>query len=262
MSAGDSQDVSVAVSSEMSISLTRSLSQIDQWSVGHRTHHNVVMTGSLRLGNRAWTDLSPSVTVLIPIGSCEQHGPHLPVDTDTRIAEAVSDGAARRLADVIVAPAIAYGASGEHAGFAGTLSFGTATTRDLLIELGRSGDWAARLVFVNGHGGNHEAVRAAVDVLRSEGRHVLDWWPTGEPGDLHAGRIETSVMLHLAPDLIGPIPAPVEPPPFTALITDGVMAHSSSGVLGDPTGASAAEGARILAAWIDDLTSAVESGSS
>ena len=200
--------------------------------------------------------------MLIPIGSCEQHGPHLPLDTDTRIAVAVADGAARRIADALVAPAIAYGASGEHAGFAGTLSLGTAATREVLIELGRSADWAARLVVVNGHGGNHEAVRAAVDVLHSEGRRVLEWWPTGEPGDLHAGRAETSVMLHLVPSLVGPIPAPVEAPTIAALIAEGVMAHSPSGVLGDPSGATAAEGARILAAWIDGLVNVIESESS
>jgi creatinine amidohydrolase len=220
------------------------------------------MAGSLRLGDRSWTDLDPSVTVLVPVGSCEQHGPHLPLDTDTRIAVAVADGAAGRLGDALVAPAVAYGASGEHAGFAGTLSLGTAATRETLIELGRSGDWAKRLVFVNGHGGNHEAIRAAVDVLRSEGRRVLEWWPTGEPGDLHAGRIETSVMLHLVPSLVGPIPAPVEAPTIAALIAEGVMAHSPSGVLGDPSGATAAEGARILAAWIDGLVNMIESESS
>ena len=127
----------------------------------------------------------------------------------------------------------------------------------MLVELGRSADWAARVVFVNGHGGNLEAVRAAVELLRTESRQVTDWWPTGQVGDLHAGRVETSVMLHLAPDLVGPIPPAVAAPSMTALISDGVKPHSPSGVLGNPTGATAAEGARILSTWIVDLIEAV-----
>lgn len=215
------------------------------------------MVPDIRLGTRRWSDIAAPTTLLVPVGSCEQHGPHLPVDTDTRIALAVADGAATQLNEVLVTPPVAFSASGEHAGFPGTLSIGTVATTAMLVELGRSADWAARVVFVNGHGGNLEAVRAAVELLRTESRQVTDWWPTGQVGDLHAGRVETSVMLHLAPDLVGPIPPAVAAPSMTALISDGVKPHSPSGVLGDPTGATAAEGARILSTWIDDLIEAV-----
>ena len=191
------------------------------------------------------------------MGSCEQHGPHLPLDTDTQIAVAIANGAARHVARALVAPAVAYGSSGEHDGFAGTLSIGAAVTEMLVIELARSAPWADRLVFVNGHGGNLEPVRRAVEFLRREGRHVDDWWPTGEPGDLHAGRVETSVMMHLNPAAVGDLPDGVAAPPIAALIADGVAAHSISGVLGDPTGATADEGARILERWIDDLVAMI-----
>lgn len=219
--------------------------------------HTGGMVSDIRLGTRRWSDIAAPTTLLVPVGSCEQHGPHLPVDTDTRIALAVADGAATQLNEVLVTPPVAFSASGEHAGFPGTLSIGTVATTAMLVELGRSADWAARVVFVNGHGGNLEAVRAAVELLRTESRQVTDWWPTGQVGDLHAGRVETSVMLHLAPDLVGPIPPAVAAPSMTALISDGVKPHSPSGVLGDPTGATAAEGARILSTWIDDLIEAV-----
>ena len=101
------------------------------------------------------------------MGSTEQHGPHLPLDTDTRIATAVARAAIERLCRpagdedrYLLAPPIAYGASGEHEGFAGTVSIGTAVLTAVLVEYGRSAcSWAARLVFVNGHGGNVEAAR-------------------------------------------------------------------------------------------------------
>src|ERR1700731_2980242 len=76
--------------------------------------------------------------LLIPAGSTEQHGPHLPLNTDTDIAVAVAAGAAERDARLVVAPAVAYGSSGEHQSFAGTLSIGSDATELILIELGRS----------------------------------------------------------------------------------------------------------------------------
>ena len=121
---------------------------------------------------------STSSALIVPLGSTEQHGPHLPLDTDTRIATAVARCVAERLADRmnptgLLAPAIGYGASGEHEGFAGTVSIGTSALRLLLVEFGRSAaQWASRLVFVNGHGGNVEALAAAVALLRYEGRDV------------------------------------------------------------------------------------------
>jgi len=93
----------------------------------------------------------------VPLGSLEQHGPHLPLDTDTRIAGAIASGLAARCGGVAVsvAPAVAYGASGEHAAFPGTLLIGHAVLADLLVELVRSARGSfAGVVFVNAHGGN------------------------------------------------------------------------------------------------------------
>ena len=89
--------------------------------------------------------------MIVPLGSLEQHGPHLPLDTDTRIAVAVSHAAAVGRSGVAVAPPVAFGASGEHAAFPGTLSIGTAALVELLVELGRDATrhWGA-LLFVNG----------------------------------------------------------------------------------------------------------------
>ena len=101
--------------------------------------------------------------MIVPLGSLEQHGPHLPLDTDTRIAVAVSHAAAVGRSGVAVAPPVAFGASGEHAAFPGTLSIGTAALVELLVELGRDATrhWGA-LLFVNGHGGNWDAMSTAL----------------------------------------------------------------------------------------------------
>ncbi|WP_322780715.1 mycofactocin biosynthesis peptidyl-dipeptidase MftE [Frankia sp. Cas4] len=223
-----------------------------------------------RLGERCWPELrDQSPLVAVPLGSTEQHGPHLPLDTDTRIARALADGLASRLPGVLAAPALAYGASGEHADFPGTLSLGNRVLALAAVEIARSADiTASGVVFVNGHGGNAPALREAVTLLRSEGRHVLAWAPRsaratdlGIPAgdtDLHAGRIETSLMLHLAPDLVRLDRAVAGPsPPLAELIRRGVGSLSPSGVLGDPTGASPGEGALLLRAYVDDLVTAV-----
>jgi mycofactocin precursor peptide peptidase len=218
-----------------------------------------------QLGSQSWNEVAetPPRVVLVPVGSCEQHGPHLPLDTDTRIAVAVAERVAAARDDVVVAPAVAYGSSGEHQGFAGTLSLGTAALRSVLIELGRSAFPAAEagafasLVFVNGHGGNHEALREAVDVLVGEGRPVTAWWPSIPGGDAHAGRTETSLLLAIAGDVVGPDRPVGETRPLGELLgslrSGGVGAVAPNGVLGDATGASAEEGEALLAALVDDL---------
>lgn len=207
--------------------------------------------------------------VLIPVGSTEQHGPHLPLNTDTLVAEEIAGRALHRTSGLLLGPTIGVSASGEHDGFAGTLSIGNAAMTTVAIELGRSADWAAGVVFVNGHGGNHHALAAAVETLQSERRQVITWsprWPRrsdGGPPDLHAGRIETSLMLAIDPGLVRLELAEAGPDtPFDELLpmlrADGVLAASSSGVLGDPDGASGAEGERFLEDFVRDLVFAIE----
>ncbi|WP_375387482.1 mycofactocin biosynthesis peptidyl-dipeptidase MftE [uncultured Amnibacterium sp.] len=224
----------------------------------------VLVTPSL--GESIWTDLPPGRIVLIPIGSTEQHGPHLPLAADTIVATAVAEGVAARLNRAIVAPVVAYGASGEHAGFPGTLSIGLSALEAVLVELVRSATvWAAGVVLVNGHGGNATAVDAAVRRLVAEGRDVA-WVPCAAPGgDAHAGRTETSLLLHLAPALVDEGSAAAgDVRPIRDLLPElrarGVRAVSANGVLGDPAGASAEEGARILAAMIDGAVRLLEQG--
>ncbi|OMB90794.1 mycofactocin system creatininase family protein [Mycobacterium colombiense] len=220
-------------------------------------HHRVSVLGELGAATSSQLS-STSASVLVPLGSTEQHGPHLPLDTDTRIATAVAGGAQARLGhEWLVAPAIAYGASGEHQSFAGTISLGTEALTLLLVEYGRSAaGWARRLVFVNGHGGNVEACRRAVALLRTEGRDV-GWSPClTAGGDAHAGHTETSVLLHISPAVVRTeqsVAGNTAPLPelLGSMRRGGVAAVSPVGVLGDPTTATAAEGKRIFAEMVD-----------
>jgi len=216
----------------------------------------------VRLSDATWPDLQGRPLVVVPLGSVEQHGRHLPLATDTVVAQAVAEAAVPRLDGAVLAPALAYGASGEHEDFPGTISIGTAALTALLVEYGRSvGRWAGRLLVVNGHGGNLDALRAAVPRLRAEGRDVA-WFPCGVPGgDAHAGRTETSLMLHVEPGGVrAELAEAGETAPIGELLprlrAEGVRAVSPLGVLGDPAGASAAEGAQLVTGLVDRLVAA------
>jgi mycofactocin precursor peptide peptidase len=194
----------------------------------------------------------------VPIGSTEQHGPHLPLSTDSDIAVALIAELTKSRRDVVAAPALHYGASGEHEGFAGTISIGQEALEAVLVELGRSASRTfARIVFVSTHGGNAATVTRATHRLRTESRNVVAWSPRWN-GDAHAGRLETSIMLALRPDDVDVRRAragnlsPIADL-MTTLKAEGVHAASPNGVLGDPDGASAAEGRQLLAEAVEDL---------
>jgi mycofactocin system creatininase family protein len=223
-----------------------------------------------------WPDVEAAArrVLVVPVGSLEQHGAHLPLDTDTRIAVAVAGRACAGRDGTGLAPAIAIGASGEHADFPGTLSIGHVALSTLLLELGRHASlhWPAMLL-VNGHGGNAGAIGDALGRLRAEGRNCAVWHAgVRAPAlaaaglslvpDAHAGRVETSIMLALAPgDVRLDAASAGETRPLTEIMaglrTRGVRPVSPNGVLGDPAGASAAEGETLLSLLVADLTAAL-----
>ena len=209
------------------------------------------------LAHRSWRD-SGSGALVVPIGATEQHGPHLPLGTDTIVAEhvarAIVERAEREGIALVLAPTLPYGASGEHEDFPGTLSIGTDALVHLLLELARSAArWIDRVVVINGHGGNVDALERASAALRGEGVDFA-WLPCGAATagdaaetDLHAGHTETSLMLALHADLVDLEAAePGITAPFGDLISElrrsGVRAVSPNGVLGDPRGATAEAG--------------------
>ncbi len=222
--------------------------------------------GSTRLAELTFREVGRRAaggTILaVPLGATEQHGPHLPLSTDTDLAVALCDRLAMARSDVLVAPAVTYGSSGEHDGFAGTLSIGQAAIEMVVTELGRSAARTfAHVVFVSAHGGNTEPVARAVAVLRSEFRDVLLHVPRWI-GDPHAGHEETSMLLELAPtgvqmDLAVRGDTRRLTDTWPLLRSGGVAAVTPTGVLGDPRRATAAAGRALLADLSGRLVEAV-----
>ena len=202
--------------------------------------------------------------VLLALGSWEQHGAHLPFDTDTVIIESVVDAAIRSVdpenTQFSVVPTIGVTASDEHNGFAGTLSIGTNALSDAVVSIARSASWARGICIVNGHGGNADALKLIHSALDYENiRHSIWSLPYYEGADMHAGHTETSLMLHLAPDTVRMDLAEVGAVGDSEMLiermrTGGIKEVSSNGVVGDPTNATAAHGATMLSFYADHLT--------
>ena len=217
------------------------------------------------IGDLTWPEASgrSDAVLVVPLGSTEQHGPHLPLSTDTDIAGALCERLAALRSDVLLAPAVAYGASGEHAGFPGTLSIGHDALELLVVELVRSAtDSFLHVLLVNGHGGNVPTLAAACARLRDEGRDVLVWSPKWG-GDAHAGRTETSIMLALCPDRVGDSREVGATDNLVDLLPQlrraGLRSVTGNGILGNPQGATASEGEALLADALEDLDKTVTS---
>jgi len=228
-----------------------------------------------------------TAVVVQPIGAVEQHGPHLPLITDALTAEFTARAAVEQLgadSNVWVLPTLHYGKSTEHLGRAGTIALSTTTLQAVCLDLGeslaRSG--VRKLVFVNGHGGQPGLLDvSARDIRHRFGLEVFSIMPARfgppegfedpDPFGIHGGFVETSLMLAMAPDLVrldkavadglrvgelyrarrhltleGVVP--------TAWLIDDV---SASGVVGDPAGASAELGKRLVDHWSTQLAEAL-----
>jgi len=160
--------------------------------------------------------------LVLPLGAIEQHGPHLPLATDLLIIEGLLDAAWSRLpeqASIWRLPAIAIGVSAEHQGFAGTLTHEPETMIRLIVDIGEQLAMIGvrRLVLCNGHGGNRQVMDLAALRLRTRQRMLVvkaNYFRYPLPADLafpegeqrhgfHGGALETSLMLHLHPRLVG-----------------------------------------------------------
>lgn len=166
-------------------------------------------------------ELDPARTVAVmPLGAIEQHGPHLPVMVDTRLAAEITDRALAALAPdlpVLRLPTMPVGKSDEHLAYPGTLTFSAETILRVWIEIGESVARAGvrKLVMVNGHGGQIQPMQIAARELRIRaGMFAVgcNWWQFGHPEGLfssdelrfgiHAGAVETSMMQAVEPDLV------------------------------------------------------------
>lgn len=167
----------------------------------------------MELADLAWTDVEDVDTrvALVPVGSTEQHGPHAPLGTDTILAEAVAKkGAAIADQPVIIGPTLPIGIAAEHREFAGTFWLEPDTFRRVLTELCVSAMYHGwdRIIIVNGHGGNSEAVREVAATVSREHRVDCTGFTWFEAIDLspsamgHGGTVETSALLATAPDQV------------------------------------------------------------
>ncbi len=223
--------------------------------------------------------------IVIPIGATEQHGPHLPLFTDTITTEVTVLRAAKE-AKVVAAPAIAYGNSRQNIGFAGTVSVRPAIFAEFVKDVCRSllRHGFDKIVVVNGHGGNAAVLTVALEEFHLEtGATValVKCWqlaeveaPPGAPEfEGHAGRQETELMLALTPDDVdreefavskptvelGEMAAlaPPQYDPFDAPITLMISSWESTltGHYGDPSMATAERGRHVLDLWAENLAS-------
>ncbi|CAM4034459.1 creatininase family protein [Nocardiopsis rhodophaea] len=200
---------------------------------------------------------------LLPIGSFEQHGPHLPSATDTVIACTIANAIAAEQR-VQVLPPVTISCSHEHEAWPGTVSISAQTliavVRDIADSVRRSG--SAGLALINGHGGNYVLGNV---VQEARGSMVLfpgphDWQAAREAAgletsidaDMHAGELETSILLHAHPEMVRPGYASgdsvADERPH--LLTLGLQAYTSSGVVGRPSLASARKGEAVLASLV------------
>jgi creatinine amidohydrolase len=213
------------------------------------------------------------ILVVAPIAACEQHSRHLPVFTDSILCGAVADGVERALADrVLLLPVLWLGASEHHLPFGGTLTATLPTYEALLVELLTPllRDGFRRVLLLNGHGGNIDPLHVALRRLDPQFPRALltgaAYWDLAEPELAalcsgprkvmgHACEIETSLMLHLRPDLVlrdliadDPDPTPSDLRGLFRAQDFGRRTHH--GAVGHPEHADAERGRRMLEAIV------------
>jgi creatinine amidohydrolase/Fe(II)-dependent formamide hydrolase-like protein len=221
---------------------------------------------------------------LLPVGATEQHGPHLPLDTDAFDAEYLARAVAKRCSHPkpLVFPLLPYGVSYHHEDFSGTISIANQTLSRLVYDIGMSAarNGVTKLVIINGHGGNDPALNYAAQEINRDA-HIFVAVDTGEtsdvdiygmvetPNDVHAGEIETSTSLAVRPELVRLDRVEKLVPEFSSRYLNftskrGIPWHaftkkiSESGVMGDPTRASAEKGRKMWEVMIEHLVLFIE----
>ena len=200
---------------------------------------------------------------VLPVGSFEQHGGHLPLATDTLIACIIAKEVAETYNLLLLSP-ITISCSHEHAGFAGTVSISAATLHAVIDDIAESlrASGVERLLIVNGHGGNYVLSNVVQEASISEPRMALfpvstDWRKARETAgctirdghvDMHAGELETSILLHTMPEVVRASyeTADHEASDRPQLLARGLRGYTTTGVVGRPSLATAQKGKAII----------------
>jgi creatinine amidohydrolase len=232
--------------------------------------------------------LSATDVVIIPVGATEQHGPHLPLCTDSINIQAVAEDAAR-MERVLVAPTVVYGVSDNHMAFCGTISLRSQTLIAVLLDVGESllRHGFRRLLLLNGHGGNFDAMGVAAHEFRLSHPQVVvaftdvvsfiyEGYEPASKIVYHADEGETAHTLAVAPELVRMDRAVREVTPafgdyyrryyaaggeMTGRVSYGLPPTemlSSSGVMGDATAATPEAGSRMHAVAVAGLRGVLE----
>jgi creatinine amidohydrolase/Fe(II)-dependent formamide hydrolase-like protein len=240
------------------------------------------------IGELTWPEaekrLSEVDLALLPVGAIEQHGPHLPLDTDAHDAERLACLVAESSSDPkpLVLPLIPYGVSYHHEDFPGTVSVGNDALSRMVYDVGMScaRNGIRKLIIVNGHGGNTPTLQFAAQMITRDAQ-IFTCVDTGEtsnvdlaalcgtPNDVHAGEIETSTSLADRPHLVQMEKAERFVPEFSSRYLNFTAKRSvewyartarisPSGVLGDPTKASREKGEHMWKIMIRNLVELVE----
>lgn len=230
-------------------------------------------------------DLAGRATLVLPLGSTEQHGHHLPVAVDAAIVTHLAEQAVKKAhlqAPILLLPTLPFGFAQHHLPFGGTVSVHSDTYVNLLTDicLGLVEQGFKRMIFLNGHGGNETPMRLVTDKLLSQLKLDLylaaaSYWHISEPvfKDLgfpsaltpgHAGHFETSLMLALAPELVQLDRRPKDAIPMQPLAAPGLpgaymrrpqLWEKSDGRTDDASHASSELGTRLLPGMIDEIAS-------
>jgi len=241
---------------------------------------------TIRMEEMNWIDIGDAIksgftTVVIAVGSTEQHGPHLPTHTDSIIGDILANRIALKLGNALQAQTIRVGCSDHHLSFSGTISLEKDTLKAIIFDYVRSlsRHGFQNIIFIPSHGGNTTAINKAVEEIQSEyqdisvfgytniGKFIMHEWQianefeiTNAEAGAHAGEVETSQVLAIAenqvkkerfkPGYVGAL----GPESQKLLYEKGISALSEIGVIGDPTRADIERGKIYIEKLAEYLT--------
>jgi creatinine amidohydrolase len=238
----------------------------------------------MKLAELHWPEVNrldqEKVVAVIPVGSMEQHGPHLPFQVDTFVSSRLAEDLEKSMPEILLLPPVWTGVSAHHMDFSGSITLRARVFIDLLHDICASlhHHGFRRVVLLNGHGGN----RSSLEVLGQElfvefglTVNTLAYWDlvpdlvkslkkSKSKGMGHSGELETSLMLHLAPHLVsqqdipkGVLGVEEEGPTEGIKRYVNMKEHSAEGVIGMPSAASAEIGANLYSGALTALQQAV-----